>query len=63
MSIGNDKTVDCASCHGTDLKGSTIELSIVGNFVNYTVCQLHGFKERQAVMMQGVVNGLTGDGS
>jgi cytochrome c553 len=64
VSTGNGKTVPCASCHGDDLKGSTIAPSIVGNFASYTVRQLHGFKGGsrsggQADMMKGVVDGLT----
>lgn len=64
VSTGNDKTPSCASCHGSDLSGSAIAPSIVGNFASYTVRQLHGFKGKtrnggQAVMMQSVVNGLT----
>jgi len=64
VSTGNGKTIPCSGCHGTDLSGSTIAPSIVGNFASYTVRQLHGFKGKtrkggQAVMMQSVVNGLT----
>jgi len=64
VNTGNGKTVPCASCHGTDLAGSTIAPSLVGNFASYTVRQLHGFKGGsrkggKSVMMLGVVNALT----
>lgn len=64
VSTGGDKTIPCTSCHGADLKGSTIAPSIVGNFASYTVRQLHGFKGGsrsggQAAMMQSVVDSLT----
>ncbi|WP_211357737.1 c-type cytochrome [Colwellia demingiae] len=64
VSTGNGKTIPCASCHGTELSGSTIAPAIIGNFASYTVRQLHGFKGKsrkgsQTIMMQGVVNDLT----
>jgi cytochrome c553 len=64
VTTGDGKTVPCASCHGSDLNGSTIGPAITGNFASYTVRQLHGFKGGtrkggNSVMMLGVVNALT----
>jgi cytochrome c553 len=64
VSTGNGRTVPCAGCHGTDLKGSPLAPAITGNFSIYTVRQLHGFKGGsrkggKAIMMRGVVSSLT----
>jgi cytochrome c553 len=64
VTTGGGKTIACAGCHGTDLKGSSIGPAIRGSFASYTVRQLYGFKANsrkgeQAAMMQTVVNGLT----
>lgn len=64
VTMGGGKTIPCASCHGTNLTGSSIGPSIVGNFGTYTVRQLHGFKGGtrsggNSAMMLGVVGNLT----
>ncbi|OLQ69930.1 cytochrome C [Photobacterium proteolyticum] len=63
VKTGNGKTIPCASCHGSDLTGSSIGPSLAGNFGIYTVRQLHGFKagtrnSPQSAMMKPVVAGL-----
>lgn len=64
VSTGTSKTVPCSSCHGANLRGSTIGPALAGNFGIYTVRQLHGFKGgtrkgAQSALMQSVVAKLS----
>lgn len=63
VATGGGKSTPCLACHGSDLSGSTIAPSIVGNFGIYTVRQLHGFKGgsrqgAQSALMTAVVANL-----
>ena len=64
-STGGDRTVACAACHGTDLRGGTglAGPPIAGRFPGYLFRQLYGFKTgtrggTAAQPMQAVVAGL-----
>ena len=63
---GEGKTLACALCHGTDLKGVGLVPGIAGRSPSYVVRQLHDFRVAAragpgAEQMKPVVDGL-GDG-
>ena len=63
---GGGKTLQCAICHGPDLKGLGPVPGIAGRSTNYTVRQLYDFKNGAragtgAALMKSVVEKLTVD--
>src|SRR5215813_5171299 len=63
---GGGKTLQCAICHGQDLKGLGPVPGIAGRSTNYTVRQLYDFKNGTrtgvgSALMKGVVEKLTVD--
>jgi cytochrome c553 len=66
VTTDNEKTIQCAVCHGPDLRGLGDAPPIAGRHANYTVRQLYFFQDgsrsgTSAALMQGVVQNLTGD--
>jgi len=63
VSTGDDKTTQCAVCHGETLRGLGDAPSIAGHHANYIVRQLYFFQDGSrsgpsAALMQGVVQNL-----